>query len=348
MANNNIKEKRKNSFLRDILKSIKDFDKYEDFGLEGLGKTLLYLLKIVAILVLIVTSMSLYQFSNNINDLVEYFEANIENVEYDNGILMANNNEKTEKKSEDFLGNIIINTSDVSDLEIEEYLASNNNVIIFLKDKVIIKNQALSNISQTNYSDLFSGYNIDEMDKQTILTNFYKNRAKVYLGTSIVLYIYMFIIYFTSVLLDALLLSVVGFIIARIMKMRIAPRAMFGMSVHAMTLPIILNLIYVIVNKLTGWTVQYFQLMYTTISYIYIVTALFMIRADFIKRQIELDRIKTEQQKIHEELELKRQKEDDEKQRQKERKEKEKQEKKEQEENNSSKDVGDKPEGSNA
>ena len=55
--NNDEKKVKKNGFFRDVLKSIKDFDKYEDFGLEGLGKTSGYLIKLVAIFTLIITSI---------------------------------------------------------------------------------------------------------------------------------------------------------------------------------------------------------------------------------------------------------------------------------------------------
>ena len=63
MTDNKKYTKEKNSFVKDVIKSIKDFDKYEDFALESLGRTLCYILKIVAILVLAITCVSIYQFS---------------------------------------------------------------------------------------------------------------------------------------------------------------------------------------------------------------------------------------------------------------------------------------------
>ena len=45
---------KKEGFFKTVLKSIKNFEKYEDFGLEGMGKTASYLLKIVAIFTLVV------------------------------------------------------------------------------------------------------------------------------------------------------------------------------------------------------------------------------------------------------------------------------------------------------
>ena len=43
---NENKKAKVNWFFKDVLKSIKDFDKYEDFGLEGVGKTSGYLIKL--------------------------------------------------------------------------------------------------------------------------------------------------------------------------------------------------------------------------------------------------------------------------------------------------------------
>ena len=62
--NSEDKRVKKEGFFRTILKSIKSFEKYEDFGLEGIGKTAGYLLKIVAIFTLVVAIMTVYKFSN--------------------------------------------------------------------------------------------------------------------------------------------------------------------------------------------------------------------------------------------------------------------------------------------
>ena len=51
----NSNNKTNNSFFKDIIKSVKDFDKYEDFALEGVKKSIVYILKIIAIFALVVT-----------------------------------------------------------------------------------------------------------------------------------------------------------------------------------------------------------------------------------------------------------------------------------------------------
>ena len=72
-SNDNYEKKEKSGFLKNILVSIKDFDKYEELSNEGPKKTIIYLIGIVAIFVLIASLMSLYRFSKDINNAIEIY-----------------------------------------------------------------------------------------------------------------------------------------------------------------------------------------------------------------------------------------------------------------------------------
>lgn len=164
----------------------------------------------------------------------------------------------------------------------------------------------------------------------------------------------MFMIYIANVLVDALVLGVLGYLTARITKMKIRFGAAFSIGVHALTLPIILNILYVILNGITGYIIEHFQFMYTAISYIYVITAILIIKSDYIKTQTELQKILSEQEKVHAELEQKRQEQQDEEAKRKQEKErKDQKEKERKEKKNKDKktgdvpDIGEKPEGSN-
>ena len=158
----------------------------------------------------------------------------------------------------------------------------------------------------------------------------------------------MFVVYFASILVDALVLGALAYIIARIFRMKIKYSASFGMGVHALTLSIILNMIYVIINGFTGWTAKYFQFMYTAISYIYIVTAILMIRADYIKKQAEVEKIRSVQEEVKEKIRQQEQEKEDEESENNNRREREKQKEKEKkQEGQGTPEIGDKPEGSN-
>lgn len=354
VSNDENKKVKEEGFFRTVLKSIKSFEKYEDFGLEGMGKTSIYLVKIVAIFTLVITIMSIYNFSNSLNVAISYFGENVKSLTYEDGVLQVNDNEKLEISSQsNITGKIIVDTSELTEEQINEYrenLKNENNGIALLKDRIILKNEMLSAISEASYKDFFAEYNITSLNKQAVLDYFNDNAIKIYSSIFITLYIYMFAVYIASILVDALVLGALGYLTARITKMKIRFAAAFSMGVHALTLPIILNMLYVILNGFTGYTIKYFQFMYTAISYIYIITAILIIRSDYIKRQAELEKIKSEQEKIRSELEAKKQKEDDEKEEQKKKKEKQEQKEKEKKERKKKEEVpeiGDKPEGSN-
>ncbi len=220
---------------------------------------------------------------------------------------------------------IIINTNAENDLE-NEYINKINkyeNGIVLLKDKLIYKNNILSQNIEYSYENILNSYDIQEFEKQDVL-NFVNSINGIGLYSGFVLFIgmYMFVIYFISTLIDAFMLAILGFVLARIIGVKIKFKATFNIGVYALTLPIILNLIYVVINAFTGFTIRYFQWMYTTISYIYVIVSILIIKTDLINRQMELMKIIEEQEKVKKELE------------EKERQEKEKREREEHKENN--------------
>lgn len=352
MPENKQQTKKRDGFFKTVLKSIKDFDKYEQFGLEGMGRTCLYLLQMVAIITIIVVAVLIYQFSTAMQSAVIYFNDNVQEMSYTDGILTLNSNQKLEVETNSTIAQkIIVDTSDLTDEQIEQYRTDLNDLnsgIILLKDKILIKNEMITSITETTYTDILSQYNITNLDKQSVLDYIYANQLQVYISVAIVEFIYMFAIYLTSIIMDTLVLTLLGLIVSRIAGMKIKFSACFSMGVHALTLPIILNILYIILNAFTGYTIKYFQIMYTAISYIYMVAAILIIKSDYIKRQMELDKLKSEQEKVRAELD--RQKEEDRKE-----EEKRKEEKKELKEKESGEDVvkqkdsdtGEKPEGSN-
>lgn len=352
MPENKQQTKKRDGFFKTVLKSIKDFDKYEQFGIEGMGRTCLYLLQMVAIITIIVVAVLIYQFSTTMQSAVIYFNDNVQEMSYTDGILKVNSNQKLEVDTNSTIAQkIIVDTSDLTDEQIEQYRTDLNDLnsgIILLKDKILIKNEMLTAITETTYTDILSQYNITNLDKQSVLDYIYANQSQVYISVAIVEFIYMFAIYLTSILMDTLVLALLGLIVSRIAGMKIKFSACFSMGVHALTLPIILNILYIILNAFTGYTIKYFQIMYTAISYIYMVAAILIIKSDYIKKQMELDKLKSEQEKVRAELD--RQKEEDRKEEEKRKEEKKKQKEKESDEEagkQKDSDTGEKPEGSN-
>ena len=115
---------------------------------------------------------------------------------------------------------------------------------------------------------------------------------------------------------------------SKIINVKFKYKSIFNMSVYSLTLSIILYMIYIVINIFTGFTIKYFEIAYNAIAYIYIITAMLMIKSDLIKQQIEVGKILEEQKKTREEKEKEenkeKPKEDKDKKKDKENKEKKK------------------------
>ena len=210
---------------------------------------------------------------------------------------------------EELAGKVVIDTN-ASEDEIKEYETDKTIGILVLKDKcIILSNQTMGQVTY-QYTDLAKNYQINEFTKQDVV-NYVEgmNRISLYATIYFMIFIYLFIIYLISILMDVLLLSILAWVISRISRIRLKYAPSFSIAIHSITLPVFLNLIYIIVNLLTGFRIKYFQLMYSTISYIYVIVAILMIKTDFINRQKELIKLAEEQEKIKEELARKEQEE---------------------------------------
>ena len=60
------------------------------------------------------------------------------------------------------------------------------------------------------------------------------------------LFVYGFIMYFITTLSYVLLISVLGFLAASMLKMKMRYAPIFNMSIYAITLSVILNIIYLV------------------------------------------------------------------------------------------------------
>ena len=150
------------------------------------------------------------------------------------------------------------------------------------------------------------------------------NIIAVYAAIFIVGMIYNFIVYSVLIMIDVLLLAVLGFIVSRIFKINFKFKPILSMSFYALTLSLILYIIYLVANTLTGFEITYFRLGYNLISYIYLITAILTIKSDLIKQQIELMKIIEVQKQVKKDFEERK---EEEKKKKEEKKEEEKKDK---------------------
>ena len=294
---------KKQNFFKDVLKSVKDLDKYEDFALELPKKAFKYLLKLVMIFCAIICIFYTYKIVQNMNNIYINLKNKLPDFSYSEGILTIDSEEPIViEEYKDVLGKIIIDTN----ANIEKYEKDAETGILLLQDKcVILSNSSMGQVTY-KYEDLAKSNGITEFNKKDLISNVESmNIISIYASIYFVMFVYFFIIYFVSIFMDIVLLSVLTYFVSRISSIRLKFAPSFGIAVHAITLPVILNLIYIIVNLFTGFTIKYFQLMYSTISYIYVIVAILMIKTDFIQRQIELIKLEQEREKLKEELKQK-------------------------------------------
>lgn len=172
----------------------------------------------------------------------------------------------------------------------------------------------ISNIAEFANTDLtFSG---KIMEKLVENTDMYKNdeyldeglKSLQNIPTStmiITLFISIFISNFMSTLTYVIILSFFGLITCLFSRVSIRYKAIFNMSIYALTLSIILELLYALIYFIFGFEIRFFGIMYMSIGYISLAAAIFMIKSDLIKQQIELIKVMEDsKQKIEEKLRI--------------------------------------------
>lgn len=292
----------KKSFLKRVITSVRDFDKYSEFAVENINIAIKYLIKLMCIFVLVISMCFVGKIAITANNAVNFIKNNIESISYKDGILTLDDNKNIKIEDDKNIPPVVIIDTTQSDEKNKENIDNINNYdmgVLILSDKIILKNTIVNENIEYKYSDIAQKYNIQEFDKQSLI-NYIENMnmANIYLIVLAIIFIYTYVIYFTSTVIDAITLGVLGIIISRLSGLKIKYRALFNISVYSLTLPIILNLIYIVVNTFTGYTIKYFEFMYTTISYIYLIVAILMIKADLITTHREVIKIEETQKEV--------------------------------------------------
>lgn len=328
-----MEEENKISFWKKIKISIFGLEDYQRLAAQRIGKTIGYLAKLMAIFVLLLSIVVTCKFAYTVQNIINYMDTELSQINFENNSLSIKKTENSEEpiiiENQNFFnGKIIIDTNELSEEQINSYtdqVKGYTNGVVVLKDKIIFKTGVTTVLNTVSLSDLSNEYNIVKLDKQELLNTLSgSNIWIIYSIFFIAMYIYLFIIYFSTVLIDAILYSLLGYFTGILSRLRLKYSATYNIAVYSLTLPIILNLIYIIVNMLTGYTIKYFDIMYMAITCIYIITAILMIKSDIIKKQIELSKIISEQEKIKAEMQMQEEERKQEEERERIRKEDEK------------------------
>ncbi len=346
---NNTKETMKIGFFRKVWNSILKIEKYPDMAAEGLGRAIGYLCKIVAILAIVICLGTTYQTYQMLQEGIQYLENEFPDFSYKDGILDINSEERiTISEDDSYVGKTIIDTKVEDEATINQYIneiEQSGDGLIVLKDRVILKNSSITGTISYNYNEILNQMGITEFTKQSVIDYSHSTQViSLYASIFITIFVYGFIMYFLTTLSNAVFLSIFGYIATWLARIKMRFVAIFNMSVYALTLSVLLNIIYIAVNMFINFNIEYFQVMYVSVAAIYLVAAIFILKAEFMKRQADLMKIIEAQAIVKKEMEEKEEEERREKEK-KERQEKDKKEEKQEKENGNS---NGEPEGSNA
>ncbi len=304
----------KQGFFKKVSTSITKIEKYPDMAAQGLAKALTYLCKIVAILSIVLGMSMMFQTYQILQEGISYLQNEFPEFTYQDGILHVNSEQKlTISEDDSYVGRTIIDTNTQEEQIINQYIHEIEKAkggVIFLKDKVILKNTAVAGTINYSYNEFLEQIGITQFDKQKVID--YANSTQiivVYISIFITIFIYSFMIYLVTTLSNVAFLSIFGYLTTWIARIKMRFLAVFNMSIYAMTLSILLNIIYIIVNIFIDFNIEYFQVMYVSVAAIYLVAAIFLLKTEFMKQQLELMKIVEVQETIKKEMEEKEQEE---------------------------------------
>ena len=346
------KEVKGMGFFKKVKYSIFNIEKYPEMATEGIGNTLSYIAKLVMILAVVLSVWTLYQTYQMINEGTSYLENEFPDFSYSDGTLTVDSEEAIIIENEQF-GKIIVDTNTDSEETINQYLNQINEYgtgALVLKNRAVLKNITMIGEVSYNYQESFNSINLIEFSKQDVV-NYVQNGEinSLYFSVFISLFIYSFAMYFINTLWYAIIIGIVGYFTMWMLKMKMRFVAVFNMANYALTLSTILNIIYLIINMLFNFTIEYFSIMYITVATIYLLAAIFILKTDLMKKQAEVMKIVEAQQIVKKELE--EQEKEDKKEKEERKKEDKKEEKKDEEtkkEENKGNVKNDEPEGSKA
>lgn len=286
-------------FIQKVVCSIFKVETYPEMAAQGCPRTIKYLMTIVLIFGIVCAIFSASISKKSINDAIKYIEEESPNISYKNGTLNFETNDAYEFKNDKLNINLIINTNEVTEEQIQNYKKSLNKVdfgIIALKDRIVLASQK----AELFYTDIF---NINEFGKQDII-NYLKENSIVYVsGIGFTTLLVTFIVYLIIKVVNVLVISLTGVIASRFVGIKMRYIAIFNMSVYSITLSSILELIYLILNMFTTFNIKYFDVMYMGVATIYLITALFMLKLDYIQHNQELSKILEIQKQVKREIE---------------------------------------------
>lgn len=292
------------NFFKKLAMSIKDLDKYDQLAIQPIRKTVGYFIKLLLLfstILAVIYSIQIFQLGNAAKEKIN----EVPNFKYEKGELKFENNTPIILNDvTNILNGVLILPDESAETakEATSKIKTYDSYLIFNKSNFIVSMS--DKRLQYNYDELLQNYSIKKFDKQELQTFIEKLDTKTLAIAFFVVCIpYLLCIYILTIGLDICLTFIISFCTTRLARIRLKTSALINVSIYSLTLSIILYLIYLIVNMVTGFEIANFRIMYVAVAAIYSIISILIIKADFIEKQQELAKVIKEQQVIRAEFE---------------------------------------------
>ena len=264
-------QNKKMGFFTRLKKSIFKFEEYEKFIEEPLKRAFGYFIKLMIVFSLFITVALTYTINTNVSKFKTALETELPSFKIENNILNIEEKEGFEYYFEDYNIQLIIDETKDNYIE-NDY----DNCLVMLKNSMIVK--------YSGYTQEIGYNSIEDISNETIIEFFQTKEWKIlYICIFLMMLLLNFISYSIIMLLDVVILSILGLLINTFIGTRFKYKDLVKLSIYAITLPIILYLLYIVSNILFGITIKLFELAYSAISYIYLITVMLIMKSDAIK-----------------------------------------------------------------
>lgn len=320
-----INNSHKKSFFKRVKDAIFKLENYGEFILEKTSVSVKYFFKLMLLVSIIITAVSTYNFNIIVTKGFNYIKNELPDFNYSEGKVEFSQDKEAYDEDLDFY--TIINTkgnlNDNVEADLINKVKDYELSLVLLQDKVILikYGQAV----EYKYIDLEQQYNINTLNKEELVSILdsivgFGIDSTYFIASLLSLYIVNII----TIFVDVLLVFAFGLIISKLCGVNMPSSKVLSISIYALTLSILLSTAYSVFYSLTGFVIEYFDIMYLMVAYVYLIAAILIIKSDVIKQKMELQKIIEVQKQVKKELEEEKQEENKNSDKKEERKDKKK------------------------
>ena len=300
-------------FFARLKKEIFELEDYGYFLGEKLTVAFKYFFILVFFVSIIFSAAVVYKSSDAINKVYSYIENELPEFDYKDGNLHFEN--VIDAYDHEYKFSLLADTSEnISDQKISEYknkiYKQGNYGALLLKNNLLLITPTYED--SVNYAQYFASLESADSKDTEVIT--FSNKAELIelmykigipnmlISMFIVLIIGVYLADVFTILGDICVVAIFGWFAARICGVGFKMNPMISLSIYGLSLSIMLDLLFDVIYIMTGFTVQYFNVIYLLIAYVYIIAAIFMIKYDLIKHTEELKKIIEVQKQVEKDL----------------------------------------------